>query len=192
MNLHTLRMPHALAITALIFIADQVSKWFVVEQVLKPLALPDRTDPSAMPFISWLLHAREQMPFAEENILPFFNLVMVWNKGVSFGIFNNHGANGPLLLTILAVAIVTMFTIWMIRSPSGLVRLGIAMIIGGALGNVVDRLRFGAVADFLDFHIGTLHWPAFNIGDSTICLGIAMLLVHSLFFDTQKKQAASQ
>ncbi|MDB5491504.1 MAG: Lipoprotein signal peptidase [Micavibrio sp.] len=192
MNFHTLKLPQALAITALIFIADQVSKWFVVEQIIKPLALPDRTDPSAMPFIAWLLHARDPMPFAQDQILPFFNLVMVWNKGVSFGIFNNHGASGPLLLTILAIAIVTMFLIWMVRSPSGLVRLSIAMIIGGALGNVVDRLRFGAVADFLDFHLGNLHWPAFNLADSTICLGIAMLLIHSLFFDTQKKQAASQ
>lgn len=197
MNIHPLKIRYALTVAALIFIADQVSKWFVVEQIIKPLALSDRTDPSAMPFIAWLLHARDRMPFAQEQIAPFFNIVMVWNKGVSFGIFNNHGESGPLLLSILAFAIVTMFLIWMVRSPSSLVRLGIAMIVGGALGNVVDRVRFGAVVDFLDFHIhterwGNLHWPAFNLGDSTICLGIAMLLFHSLFFDTQKKQVASQ
>ena len=192
MNINALKIQYALAITALIFIADQVSKWFIVEQVIKPLALPDRTDPSAMPFIAWLLHARERMPFAEDQITSFFSIVMVWNKGVSFGIFNNHGANGPILLSILAVAIVTMFMVWMARTTSGLVRLSIAMIVGGALGNVVDRVRFGAVVDFLDIHIGDLHWPAFNLGDSTIVLGIAMLLVHSLFFDTQKKQAETQ
>lgn len=188
MNLHTLKLRYAIALTGFIFLADQVSKWWVVEQLIKPLALSDRTDPSAMPFIPWLLNATERMPFAREEILPFFDLVMVWNKGVSFGMFNNH-ASGPIILTILALLIVAVFATWMVRTPFGMVRCGIAMIVGGALGNVVDRLRFGAVADFLDFHIGELHWPAFNLGDSTICLGIAMLLIHSLFFDTQQKQA---
>lgn len=193
MNLNTFKLRHASLLTAFIFLADQISKWWVVEQFIKPLALPDRTDPSATPFIPWLLNQGERMPFAREKILPFFDLVMVWNKGVSFGMFNSH-PSGPIILTIVALVIVAFFAVWMVRTPSGLVRLGIAMIMGGALGNVLDRLRFGAVADFLDFYVttgrwGELHWPAFNIGDSTICLGIAMLLIHSLFFDTKQQQA---
>lgn len=173
-----------------VFLADQISKWWVVEQIIKPLALSDRSDSSALPFVSWLLHAREQMPFAREEIFSFCNIVMVWNKGISFGMLNDH-KSGPFLLTLLAVVIVAVFFLWMTRCPSNIARTAIALIIGGALGNVIDRLRFGAVADFLDFHVSGWHWPAFNVGDSTICIGIAILLVHSLFFETKIKQAAS-
>lgn len=172
-----------------IFLADQISKWWVIEQYIKPRVTDDRADPAAMPFISWLLNARERMGFFREEIWPFFNVVMVWNKGISFGLFNGHDGTGAIVLAVFAVAVMAVFTVWLIRTQSRLAALGIATIIGGALGNVVDRLRFGAVADFLDFHIGGWHWPAFNIGDSAICLGIAMLLIHSLFFDTKNKQA---
>lgn len=73
-----------------------------------------------------------------------------------------------------------------------MVAMALSLIIGGALGNVLDRLRFGAVADFLDFHLGNLHWPAFNVADSAICIGIALLLTHSLFFDPKRSEGVSK
>lgn len=180
-----MRVSYLILILAL-FITDQVSKWWVIELLLKPKALPGSSDASAMPFLQWIMTKQEQLPFIKVDVWPFFDIVMVWNKGISFGLFNAHSEYGPYILMAVAAAIITAFLIWLHRSTHALVTAGLIMIIGGALGNILDRARFGAVADFLDFHVGTLHWPAFNIADSTICLGIAMLLVHGLFFETKK------
>lgn len=179
----------SIALVIAIFLADQISKWWVIEQYIKPRITDPRVDPAAMPFISWLTTVQDRAGFFREEILPFFNLVMVWNKGVSFGMFNGHAQVGAFVLALFALAIIIGFSIWMLRTPVRMMAVAMAMIVGGALGNVADRVRFGAVADFLDFHIGGWHWPAFNIGDSTICIGIAILLVHSLFFDRNNKQA---
>lgn len=176
----------------LILITDQISKWWVVEHVIKSRALPDRADASGMPFLQWLITAQERMPYVQVDLLPFFNVVMVWNKGISFGLFNSHSDYGPVLLLVLATVIVIAFTIWLRRTDSMLIASGLVLIIGGALGNMLDRIRFGAVADFLDFHIAGLHWPAFNVADSTICIGIAMLLIHGLFFDPKKHSTAGK
>ena len=86
----------------LILAADQISKWWVVEHIVKLRVMPDRSDVSAMPFLQWLTTAQQKMPYTQIDILPFFNLVMVWNKGISFGIFNNTAAHGPYLLTALS------------------------------------------------------------------------------------------
>jgi signal peptidase II len=182
----------ALFIIFAVFLADQLSKWWVLEQLIKPLILPERSDSSALPFIPWLFAVQAQMPFARIEVFPFFNIVMAWNKGMSFGLFNSHGIAGTIALSAIALTIITAFGIWLYRSKSALLSLGLSLIIGGALGNLCDRARFGAVADFLDFHAFGLHFWAFNIGDSGICVGIALLLIHSLFFDPKIKQAASQ
>ncbi len=184
-----MKLSRATLIIFLIFVADQVSKWWIVEAVIKPRTLAPESDASAMPFLQWLMTAQEQMPFAKIEILPFFNIVMVWNKGISFGLFNDHGDYGPLLLTIMAGVIAIAFSVWLTRSKDPFLSLSLAMIIGGALGNMLDRIRFGAVADFLDFHIFGAHWPSFNIADSAITVGIAILLIHSLFFDKKTKEA---
>ena len=113
------------------------------------------------------------------NILPFFNLVMVWNKGVSFGMFSNAGQLMPFLL-ILGALLITCFIIDLYtKNPALYNAVSYALICGGAIGNTIDRFLYGAVADFFDFHIGIYHWPAFNIADSCIFIGVALLILES-------------
>ena len=117
---------------------------------------------------------------AHEAITPFFNLVLTYNRGISFGLFNTPSGINVLLFSLLAATIVTMLIIWLRRVESSLLAVAIGLVIGGAIGNVIDRIRFGAVVDFLDFHIGSWHWPAFNVADSAICVGVAAMLVDGL------------
>lgn len=116
----------------------------------------------------------------------FFNLVKVWNSGVSFSMFNNHGNAGRVALCVLSLAVCAFLLHWMYREKDRIKVAALGLIVGGALGNVVDRVRFGAVLDFLDFHIGGYHWPAFNLADSFICIGAGILIVLELY-NTQKK-----
>ncbi|MDP6706150.1 MAG: signal peptidase II, partial [Alphaproteobacteria bacterium] len=101
------------------------------------------------------------------ELTPFFDLVMVWNRGVSFGLFGAAGL-GPWPFVALAIAIVAAMLVWLWRVETRLLGLAIGAVVGGALGNTVDRIRFGAVADFFDFHLAGYHWPAFNLADSAI------------------------
>ena len=116
-----------------------------------------------------------------DEVTSFFNLVMTCNRGVSFGMFNQASDYGPLLLTGLAVVIIIALSVWLWRATTRTSVLALGLIIGGAAGNVVDRVRFGAVVDFLDFHAFGYHWPAFNIADSAVCVGAAILVLESLF-----------
>ncbi|MBI1245637.1 MAG: signal peptidase II [Alphaproteobacteria bacterium] len=109
------------------------------------------------------------------RVLPFFDLVVVWNYGVSFGIFNTGSSSAAHLFAGLAFAIVLGLVWWMRNAENGTVVVGLGLVVGGAIGNVVDRLRFGAVFDFLDFHVAGWHWPAFNVADSGITIGVALL-----------------
>lgn len=143
------------AVGAAVLIADQLSKMWILESVMQPPRVIEMT--------------------------PFFNIVLAWNRGVSFGMFNNASEYGPHLLTALAAVIVVALSVWMWRATSRLSVVALGMIIGGAIGNVIDRLQYGAVVDFLDFHVMGYHWPAFNIADSAICVGAAMLVLESLF-----------
>ena len=107
--------------------------------------------------------------------------MLAWNRGVSFGMFAGDSAWGPWLLTGLAGVIVIALAVWLWRTPSRLSVAALGLIIGGAVGNVVDRLNHGAVVDFLDVHAAGWHWPAFNVADSAICVGAAILVLESLF-----------
>lgn len=122
------------------------------------------------------------------EVTSFFNLVMVWNKGVSFGMFNSAetAVYQPYALIAMALAIVIGLFMWLRKATSKLQIWGLGLIIGGALGNVIDRILYGAVADFFDFHIGGWHWPAFNIADSCICVGVFILVLES-FLDIKNK-----
>ena len=113
-------------------------------------------------------------------VTPFFNLVVVWNRGVSFGMFGSDGALAPWILSGLALAVVVALLVWLRQVDHPLPGVGLGLIIGGAVGNVIDRVRFGAVLDFLDVHALGWHWPAFNVADSAICIGAAFLLVDGL------------
>lgn len=119
------------------------------------------------------------------EVTSWFRLVMVWNQGISFGMLSAPETYVPYFLILVAVIISAVLARLGLRSTVKIEWLGYALVIGGALGNVVDRLRFGAVADFFYFHIGELGWPAFNVADACICIGVAILLVHSLFFQSK-------
>lgn len=112
------------------------------------------------------------------EVTPFFNLVMVWNRGISFGMFKNL-LFGQIILSVItfAIAIFVLYLLWKSQAKYSMIYL--SLIAGGAIGNLIDRVRFGAVADFLDFHIGKYHWPAFNVADSIVCIGVFMILVES-------------
>ena len=128
----------------------------------------------------WILTSVMQPPKVIE-LTSFFNLVLAWNRGVSFGMFNQQSAYGPYILTGVAAVIVVALAIWLFTAESRFTALALGLVIGGAIGNVIDRLRFGAVVDFLDFHAMGYHWPAFNVADSAICVGAVMLVFESLF-----------
>ena len=109
----------------------------------------------------------------------FLDLVLTCNPGVSFGLFNRAGINS-LIFSLAAVLIIAVLIFWLSRVRTGFLAVAIGLIIGGAIGNVVDRLRFGAVIDFLYFHAGAWYWPAFNLADSAICLGVAAMLLDGM------------
>jgi signal peptidase II len=124
------------------------------------------------------------------EVLPFFNLVTVWNYGISFGMFNNGSAGASIIFVVLAVAIVAALLLWLRSANHPLVSTALGLVIGGALGNVIDRLRFGAVFDFLDFHLGGWHWPAFNVADAAISVGVVLLCIDALFLSARSAKRA--
>lgn len=114
------------------------------------------------------------------RITSFFNLVRAWNTGVSFSMFNDYGSWGVILLSGVAGAIVIGLLFWLKSEQSRMAQVALGLIIGGAIGNVIDRVRLGAVFDFLDFHWFSHHWPAFNVADSCICVGAIILILQSV------------
>jgi signal peptidase II len=140
-----------LVVAATVVVLDQLTKWAILTWLERAIALT-----------------------------PFFNLVVVWNRGVSFGMLHSDGVLAPWLLSGLALAVVVALLIWLRQVAHPLPAVGLGLIIGGAVGNVIDRVRFGAVIDFLDVHAMGWHWPAFNVADSAICIGAALLLVDGL------------
>jgi signal peptidase II len=116
-----------------------------------------------------------------EMITSFFSLALTFNRGISFGLFNGGAGLNALVFSVAAAAIIALLIFWLSRARSPFLAVAIGLIVGGAVGNVIDRLRLGAVVDFLDFHVGSLHWPAFNLADSAICIGVAAMLMDSLF-----------
>lgn len=129
----------------------------------------------------WLLQDMLQKQPVIEVIPGFFNLVMVWNRGISFGMLGGEGgALPPWVLSAIAVGICIALFFWLRAARSRWTALAIGLVIGGAIGNVVDRARWGAVFDFADFYIGRWHWPAFNVADAAIVIGVLMLLGESL------------
>lgn len=144
-----------LCLAALVLVADQISKYYILNEVLEDRAM--------IIYTSW------------------FNLVKAWNTGVSFSMFNDMGTWGAFLLSVLAISIIGFLVLWLKKESSRLVQAALGFIIGGAIGNLIDRVRLGAVFDFLDFHIADAHWPAFNVADSFICIGAIIIIVYSLF-----------
>jgi len=118
---------------------------------------------------------------ARDEVLPVFDLVLTFNRGVSFGMFGGDGDWQVAAFTTLAVVVSVVLAVWMARSPDRVLRAGLGLIVGGAIGNAIDRVRFGAVVDFIDLHAAGWHWPAFNVADAAITVGAVVLLWDALF-----------
>jgi signal peptidase II len=129
----------------------------------------------------WILGLREANALPIE-VTPFFNLVFTWNRGITFGLFNSaEGAEwGRWILLAVTAGISIALTIWLARAKGWRLILALGLVIGGAVGNLVDRALYGAVVDFLDFHLLGYHWYVFNIADSAIVCGVGLLLLDSL------------
>ena len=157
---------HWFALAGAIVVADQLTKWLV------------------------LAYFSGRPP--REEITGFFNLVLVFNKGAAFSFLAQAQGWQTPLLAAFAVAAALIVSVLIVRNPAKLLLCaGLAAILGGALGNLVDRLRFGQVVDFLDFHALGWHWPAFNVADSAITLGAALLILEGFLHHEERARAAS-
>jgi len=149
-----------LGVALAVILFDQISKWVITDLVMAP--------PRTI------------------AVFPSFNLTLVYNRGVSFG---QMDWLGPWALSTLAIVISIALTFWLRRAESRLLGAALGIVIGGAIGNVIDRVRFGAVVDFLDFYMpGTdwPHWPAFNVADSAIVVGVALIILDGLIAERVK------
>ena len=138
---------------------------------------------------AWIVNSFSM--YASKTVIPgFFNLVYVTNTGAAFSMFADIDSPirhyGFLGIGFAAVVFLTVI-FFKLRSEHKLYPLALGLISGGALGNVIDRVRSGAVIDFLDFYIGKYHWPAFNVADSAICIGVGIFLAIN-FFEAKKKE----
>ncbi|MGB3046117.1 MAG: signal peptidase II [Xanthobacteraceae bacterium] len=131
----------------------------------------------------WLLFVFELGRRGAVQVTPFFDLVLAWNTGISYGWFQQDGPVGAAVLLGFKVIAVIALAIWMARSKTRLATIGLGLIIGGAIGNAIDRAAYGAVVDFALLHIQwggkTLNWYVFNIADAAIVVGVAALLYDS-------------
>jgi signal peptidase II len=134
----------------------------------------------AVDFVTkWLILNVVMVPPRTIEVAPFFNLTLGFNTGVSFGMFRELFLDRPLMLAGIKMVIVAGLLLWAMRTPKPLETVGLGLIAGGAMGNIVDRMRQGAVTDFLDFHVGRWHWPAFNMADTMITIGVVLLIAGS-------------
>lgn len=122
----------------------------------------------------WVM--RDLIPHIPVKVFPCFNLYLTFNRGVSFSMFSAQSAVGVWALIGLTTAISALIIYFIQKEKELLTRIGLALVLGGAIGNLIDRIRFGSVVDFLDFYLGSYHWPAFNVADSAICIGAALIL----------------
>ena len=131
--------------------------------------------------VKWL--ALEVWDLSERTytLTPFFDLRLVWNTGVSFGMFQSDLEIGRWLLTGFAVAVILALLVWLGRTRSPLLAVAIGLVIGGAAGNATDRIAWGSVADFFLFHIGDWHFPVFNVADTAVVGGFALIVADGLF-----------
>jgi signal peptidase II len=154
------RLGLGLAVALALLVADQLSKWWILEVARLP-------EVRHIPLLS---------------LGPVgLDLTMVWNRGVTFGLLAGEGPLNHLILAVLAAAIALFLLRWMARAETRLVAAALGAVIGGAVGNIIDRLRFGAVVDFVDVHAWGWHWYVFNLADAAIVCGVAVLLADALF-----------
>ena len=142
-------------------------------------------------FKLWLLFVFRLADRGTIAVAPFVDLVLTWNTGISYGWFQQEGAFGQWALLVLKAVAVALLWIWLARAGSRLSALALGLIIGGAIGNAIDRLAYGAVADFVLLHLetagGRFNWYVFNLADVAIVAGVAILLYESLWGDRAPK-----
>jgi signal peptidase II len=152
-------LPLGVIAALVVLVADQASKWWI----LNVLDLPD---------------------LGQVVLLPVLNLTMVWNHGVTFGLLNGLGDWGHVILAGVALAVVVALGFWLRRAESRTMAVAIGAIAGGAVGNVIDRVRFCGVVDFIHAHVATpwgdLSWYVFNVADAAIVCGVAALILESM------------
>lgn len=145
----------ALIVAGVVLVLDQITKVWILDLMSPPRIIP---------------------------VTDFFNLVLVWNRGISFGLLGGGTASWqPYLLGGFSLAVAIGLSVWVRKAclprwPS----LGVGLIVGGAIGNAIDRVLYGAVVDFADVHVAGWHWPAFNIADAGITIGVILLLADGL------------
>lgn len=159
-----------LVIAAVTLVLDQLSKWWILYE----LDLP----------------ARRNVPLFDIGPIGL-DLTMVWNRGVTFGLLSGESEWNQIILAGLAAIIAGILLRWLWRAENGLVGAALGLVIGGAIGNIIDRFRFGAVVDFVDAHAYGWHWYVFNVADAGIVIGVTLLLVDALFRPSPKSRQAS-
>ena len=148
-------LPYGTVVALAIIILDQISKWWLMSQYQLPLHAP-------------------------VELLPFLNLVVVFNHGISFGMLSDVGLSNANILIIITSFITAFLFGWLKKADHVFLARALGLVIGGAIGNIIDRFRFGAVFDFVDVHAMGYHWPAFNVADASICIGVFLLLIDGL------------
>jgi lipoprotein signal peptidase len=159
-----------LLFAVLLLVLDQLSKWWVLDVV----DLPDARN----------------IPLLQLGPLGL-DLTMVWNRGVTFGLFSGDGAWNHVILAAVALGVAAMLLRWLWKAETGLVALALGAVIGGAIGNVIDRFRFGAVVDFIDVHGWGWHWYVFNVADAAIVCGVLALVADALIRPESKRKEAA-
>ena len=128
----------------------------------------------------WLAEAL-LLPFQPVPLMPLLNLTLMYNEGAAFSFLANAGGWQRWLFAGFALVMTLALTFWLLRLDKGerATAAALSLVIGGAIGNLIDRVQTGRVVDFIDFYVGTWHWPAFNVADSAISIGIVFLLITS-------------
>ncbi len=156
------KFKNVLWVVGIAFVLDQITKWIILKKIV-----------TSIPFV---VSATDLIPTPVyiAKVTSFFNIIFAWNKGVSFSILS--GDKMQWILVLISLAIVSLLIHWLKSEKNEIRKIGFGLIIGGALGNVIDRIRFGAVVDFLDVHAYGYHWPTFNVADMCIVLGAGLYL----------------
>ena len=125
------------------------------------------------------------------NVLPFFNLTLTYNEGAAFSFLSDQSGWQRWFLSAVATVVTVVLVLWLrgLKLQERLTAISLGLIIGGAVGNLIDRLLFGHVIDFLDFYLGRYHWPAFNVADSAIFVGVAVMIYELLFVASDRSES---
>ena len=122
------------------------------------------------------------------RLTPFLDLIVVWNRGISYGLFQQHTEAGRWILVVVSLAAALALSVWIRRAEGRLLAACLGLIVGGAIGNAIDRVAYGAVFDFIHFHIGSFSWYVFNVADAAIVAGVVGLIYDSFVLEKRRTQ----